>query len=204
MIRVAVVAPSLALRVGLREVLNSLPEVQVVAEASRMDDLPWQATDILAVCAPKDLAALADLTETLPPLLLLTDDPAEARIVPALNTPAWGLLPLNVQEIELEAALHALQAGLSVGAPFLLRGLLREVDSLDADTSSPLPDPLTGREIEVLQMMAQGLTNKQIGLALNISEHTVKYHLSSLYAKLQVNSRTEAVRVGVRRGLVGL
>lgn len=204
MIRVAVVAPSLALRVGLREVLNSLAEVQVVAEASRMDDLPWPATDILVLSAPKELTALADLTEILPPLLLLTDDPAEARILPALNIPAWGLLPLNAQEIELEAALNALEAGLSVGAPFLLRGLLREADSLDADASSPLPDPLTGREIEVLQMMAQGLTNKQIGLALSISEHTVKYHLSSLYAKLQVNSRTEAVRAGVRRGLVEL
>lgn len=202
--RVAVAASSLALRVGLREVLNSLPGVQVVAEASRADDLPWQDVDILAIAAPEELAALVDSDETLPPLLLLVDDPSGARMLPDLTTPAWGLLPLTASETELEAALRALEEGLSVGAPSLLHGLLRGADSLEAADSAPLPDPLTGREIEVLQMMAQGLANKQIGLALGISEHTVKFHLSSLYAKLGVASRTEAVRAGARRGLVVL
>ncbi len=202
--QVAIAASSLALRVGLREVLNGLPDVRVVAVASRAEELPWQEVDLLVLAAPKELVALADSAETLPPLLLLGDDPGEVQMLPALNAPAWGLLPLNASEIELEAALRAIEQGLWVGAPALLGGLLREADSLNAADSAPLPDPLTGREIEVLQMIAQGLANKQIGLALGISEHTVKFHLSSLYAKLGVASRTEAVRAGARRGLVGL
>lgn len=67
-----------------------------------------------------------------------------------------------------------------------------------------LIEPLTAREMEVLQRMAAGLANKQIALALNISEHTVKFHLSSLYAKLGVSSRTEAVRRGLELGLISL
>ena len=65
-------------------------------------------------------------------------------------------------------------------------------------------ETLTGREIEVLQYVAQGLANKQIGLAMGISEHTVKFHISSIYAKLGVSNRTEAVRRGVRLGLIAL
>ena len=65
-------------------------------------------------------------------------------------------------------------------------------------------DPLTERERQVLQLTAEGLANKQIAAALEISEHTVKFHLSSLYAKLGVTSRTEAVRAGARRGWVVL
>lgn len=67
-----------------------------------------------------------------------------------------------------------------------------------------LPEPLTSREKEVLQHMAEGLANKQIALLLTISEHTVKFHLSSLYAKLGVSSRTEAVKRGIELGLISL
>jgi DNA-binding NarL/FixJ family response regulator len=66
----------------------------------------------------------------------------------------------------------------------------------------PLHEPLTARETEVLQLLAQGLANKQIAVALGISEHTVKFHISSIYGKLEVTNRTEAVRAGARRGLV--
>jgi NarL family two-component system response regulator YdfI len=65
-----------------------------------------------------------------------------------------------------------------------------------------LIDPLTDREMEVLQLLAQGLANKQIAAKLSISEHTVKFHVSSIYTKLGVGNRTEAVRMGVRRGLI--
>ncbi|HBY93115.1 MAG TPA: helix-turn-helix transcriptional regulator [Chloroflexi bacterium] len=75
---------------------------------------------------------------------------------------------------------------------------------LAAGESEPLDEPLTARETEVLQLLAQGLANKQIAAALQISEHTVKFHVSSIYAKLGVTNRTEAVGLGVRRGLVVL
>jgi DNA-binding NarL/FixJ family response regulator len=201
--RIAVVAASLALRVGLREVLGGLPGIEVVAESSRADDLPWQEADVLVIASAGELSALIESAEAPPPILLLVDNPSEAQSLLRMNLPAWGILPLNASEEELEAALRALDEGLWVGSPSLLRDLLRPAALEVADTS-PLPDPLTGREIEVLQMMAQGLANKQIALVLGLSEHTVKFHLSSLYAKLGVTSRTEAVRAGARRGLVVL
>jgi NarL family two-component system response regulator YdfI len=72
-----------------------------------------------------------------------------------------------------------------------------------SNDDSPI-EPLTAREMEVIQLMAQGLANKQIALALGISEHTVKFHLSSLYAKLGISSRTEAVKRGIELGLISL
>jgi len=63
---------------------------------------------------------------------------------------------------------------------------------------------VTQREMDVLQLIARGLSNKQIALALKISEHTVKFHLSSLYAKLGATNRTEAVRIGTQQGLIVL
>ena len=74
----------------------------------------------------------------------------------------------------------------------------------ESSSDESLVEPLTAREMEVIQLMAQGLANKQIALALGISEHTVKFHLSSLYAKLNSTSRTEAVKRGIELGLISL
>jgi len=66
------------------------------------------------------------------------------------------------------------------------------------------PEALTPREIEVLVMIAEGLGNRTIAQRLGISEHTVKFHVSAIFAKLGVTSRTEAVKIGIRRGLIML
>jgi len=189
----------MALRVGLREVLNGLPGVTVVAEAAHPDQLPASDIDVL-VLAGVDVGAL----ETTSALLLLTDDPADAQVLLELPALAWGVLPLDAGEDELAAALRALAEGLWVGAPALLRDLLSRKPATAADESAFDGEPLTVREAEVLQLTAEGLANKQIAAALGISEHTVKFHLSSLYAKLGVASRTEAVRAAARRGWVVL
>jgi DNA-binding NarL/FixJ family response regulator len=202
LIKVAVVAPAMALRVGLREVLGGLSDLEVVAEAARLEGLPAQDVDVLVLASPDGLRALD--VESAPAVLLLTDDPDEVRELQNRSLPAWGVLPVNASEDELGAAVRALGEGLWVGSPTLLRTLFRRPSVVEVSDTAPLPDPLTGREIQVLQMMASGLANKQIALLLGISEHTVKFHLSSLYAKFGVTSRTEAVRAGARRGLVVL
>ena len=202
MISVAVVAPAMALRVGLREVLGGLSDVEVVAEAARVEELPAQDVDVLVLASPDGLRALEP--DTAPAVLLLTDGPEDVRELQNRSLPSWGVLPVNASEDELGAAVHALAEGLWVGSPALLRSLLRRPSVVEVSDTDPLPDPLTEREIQVLQMMASGLANKQIALSLGISEHTVKFHLSSLYAKFGVTSRTEAVRAGARRGLVVL
>jgi len=197
LIRVGVVAAAVALRVGLREVLNSLPDVTVLAEAAHPDELPVFDVDVLVLAGAIDPSVLEKTTA----LLLLTDDPAEIQSI-SDQALTWGVLPMNASEDELSAALHALAEGLWVGAPALVRDLLAHKPAAPFDERNG--ETLTSREVEVLQLAAQGLPNKQIALVLGLSEHTVKFHLSSLYAKLGVASRTEAVRAGARRGWVVL
>jgi DNA-binding NarL/FixJ family response regulator len=116
----------------------------------------------------------------------------------------WGILPLEASAEELLAAVRALHEGLLVGSPALVEPLITRLSGREHEELEPLPEPLTGRETEVLQLLAQGLGNKGIAAALSISEHTVKFHVSAIYAKLGAASRTEAVRMGVRQGLIVL
>jgi len=195
-IRVAILASGMALRVGLRQMIGGLPDVQIVAESNQTQDLPLADVWVLAS------ADFLPAPENSPALLLLSDDPSDAsRLV---TYPLWGILPLETTESELAAALRALGEGLYVGAPVLLRELLVPLLRPGLDADDLMAQPLTGRELEVLQLVAEGLANKQIALALAISEHTVKFHLSSIYTKLRVTSRTEAIRVGARHGWVAL
>jgi DNA-binding NarL/FixJ family response regulator len=198
LIRVAVFAPALALRIGLREVLRGLPDVEVLAEAAAPLGLP--AADVWVVTSADILTEMDE--EHTPPILLLTDEPEQAARLGGL--PVWGVLPLDATAEELLASLHALAEGLWIGSPALVQGLLERHPLLAREDPERVVDPLTGRERQVLQLTAQGLANKQIAASLDISENTVRFHLSSLYAKLGVTSRTEAVRAGARRGWVVL
>jgi DNA-binding NarL/FixJ family response regulator len=197
LIRVGILASGLALRLGLREVFQELPDVEVVAETADPNGLP--PVDVLALTSAD---YLADLAEEPPPLLLLTDELDDAAKL--TDYPVWGILSPDASSEELAAALHALAEGLWVGSPVLIQNLLERHALPEMEDAELVADPLTEREHEVLQLVAEGLANKQIALSLNISEHTVKFHLSSLYAKLGVTSRTEAVRTGARRGWVVL
>ncbi len=104
---------------------------------------------------------------------------------------------MDVSGEELIAAVHALSQGLIVGTSTLL---------FESETENePLSHgPLTDRESEVLGLLSKGMANKQIAVALGISEHTVKFHVSSIYTKLNVTNRTEAVREGLRGGWIAL
>jgi len=200
LIRVGVVAASMAMRVGLREVINNLPELMVVSAAACSEELTAEAVDVLVMVAPAVVGAL----ENAQSVLYLTDDSSDIQELLNLDFLTWGALPVNASEEEINIAIHALAEGLWIGAPTLMRKLFlrKPIQSLDETEASS--QALTSREIEVLQLAAQGLANKQIAAQLGISEHTIKVHLSSLYAKLGISSRTEAVRSGVRRGLVVL
>ena len=197
MIRVAVLAPALALRVGLREVFRGLEDVDVVGDASTLDEIP--KADVLVLTSPD---YLPDLDEDAPAVLLLTDDQDDAAQL--MDLPVWGVLSLDASPEELSAAIRALGEGLWTGSPVLLQSLFERQPAFALEEGDPIVDPLTPREREVLQLAAEGLANKQIALSLEISEHTVKFHLSSLYTKLGVTSRTEAIRAGARRGWVVL
>jgi len=205
LIRVAIVAPNPALRIGLRELLSASADLSVVAESADLHELePVEEETEVLVMASVSLRQLSDDLEAWPAVLLLTDDAAEAQALLSSRPKAWGVLSTDASQEELTVAAHALAEGLWVGAPGLLRGLLRAPGRFALTSGEALAEPLTAREAEVLQQIAQGLANKQIAVSLGISEHTVKFHLSSLYAKLSVSSRTEAVRAGLSRGLISL
>ncbi|MFN3491881.1 MAG: response regulator transcription factor, partial [Anaerolineales bacterium] len=120
------------------------------------------------------------------------------------NLHTWGVLSANATEEELTTGILSVSEGLWVGAPSLMQSLMRLPKGGESGGEESLVESLTAREREVLEKMAEGLANKQIALALSISEHTVKFHLSSLYTKLGVASRTEAVKRGIELGLISL
>lgn len=113
-----------------------------------------------------------------------------------------SLLPLDVNPHQIHAAITAAATGLTVGLKQM------EDTPLDwnefADESPSIVEHLTAREMEVLRLMSGGYGNKQIASRLNISEHTAKFHVSSVLAKLGAASRTEAVTLGITRGLVAI
>lgn len=201
LIRVAIVSPSHALRIGLREMLAGHPAIRVTGEATTLDDVDDNETEVAVLASVSSARIPADYNFA---ILFMTDDIESIRGMLTSNLRAWGVLSADAGGDELAAGIVAVAEGLWVGAPGLVEGLMRLPRGRDGLGEESLIEPLTAREMEVLQRMAAGLANKQIALALNISEHTVKFHLSSLYAKLGVSSRTEAVRRGLELGLISL
>jgi DNA-binding NarL/FixJ family response regulator len=214
-IRLIIVSPALAVRAGLRFLLGSdapaeAPALEVIAEAAslaELDPVPTEADILLLadeVVSARDLeGALSGLPKEFG-LLLLTENQAAARQLAALNFSAWGVLTPDMSAEELLAAIRALNEGLLVGAPALMRFAFSRPLSIEAEDSNLPGESLTERETEVLQLLSQGLANKQIATSLGISEHTVKFHVSSIYTKLGATNRAEAVRLGVQGGLVVL
>jgi DNA-binding NarL/FixJ family response regulator len=202
-----VVAPALAVRAGLRAWLGALDRVQVTGEAASLAELALlpPGSDVLVLADEGNAASSLSQAMQVEPeaavLLLVGGEIQAAQALAELPARAWGILPLEASAEELAAAVYALAEGLYVGAPGLARQLFSRAGERPVETE-PLVEPLTEREGEVLQLLAQGLANKQIAGALGISEHTVKFHTSAIYAKLGAASRTEAVRLGVQKGLI--
>jgi DNA-binding NarL/FixJ family response regulator len=146
------------------------------------------------------------------PVILLVDHLAQ-RLSGPLPPGVHALLPRNLTAAEIAGAIEAAAAGLYVFHPSDLESIdalrVRETDRASDPAPEfsealfdPLLEPLTPREIEVLQLLSQGLGNKEIASRLGISEHTAKFHVASIMGKLGAATRTEAVTLGIRHGLV--
>lgn len=138
-------------------------------------------------------------------IVILADEYQVSWTSEAVSSGIRAVLPRTSTGEEIVAAIEAAAAGLVVLHPEAIVSLLAGTQSIEptARTSSTSEiDALTEREREVLGMLAEGLGNKTIAYRLGISEHTIKFHVASIFGKLNVSSRTEAVTQGLRRGLI--
>jgi DNA-binding NarL/FixJ family response regulator len=197
MTTVFIIAPTPALRAGLRAMLAGdglevLGEAQAAALSSGAD---------VALVAGDDPAATARALagEEGAALVALSDDPRLPGLLQALPLRGWAVVLPDAGAEELRAAVAAAAQGL-VAMP---RQFVEQLAGARPGVEQPA-EPLTGREAEVLGLLSEGLPNKQIALRLHISEHTVKFHIASIFAKLGAASRTEAVSIGARQGLITL
>ena len=213
-IRLGIVSPNPALRAGLRFLLGAAPLSSEAGaalnwgfEAASLADFSAAGYQVEVLIIAGETVSRAELHRFIAEngedvaLLLLTDDPRAAQSLVRQPLRAWGILDIDSSAEELRAALNALQEGLLVGTPNLLQAgpAIFASDSAEIQNTA---ESLTERESQVLQLLARGLANKQIAVALKISENTVKFHISSIYTKLGVSNRTEAVRSGFQQGLI--
>jgi DNA-binding NarL/FixJ family response regulator len=208
--RIVVVAAERLVQEGLVSLLSARPGSQVVARVSDADQalefLSSASADVI-LCdlgwgphpgAEDTIEQLGRIVGTGIPCVVLVNDPSDA--LDARTTGATGFLSREADVAFVAAAVPAVAAGLIVLDPALSDavwpGRDRPVD--------PLSESLTAREMEVLQLLADGLSNRAIGLRLQISEHTAKFHVTAIMAKLGAQSRTEAVVRATRLGLIYL
>ena len=192
-------------RSGLRALLSTEPGLEVVAEAATAEEAVVLAgreridvvlMDLQFGAGMQGVAATAAIVAHpgAPRVLVLTTFDTDADILAAIEAGATGYLLKDAPPEELARAVRAAATGRSALAPAVARRLLDRVRAPGRT--------LTHRETEVLQLVAEGLSNQQISRRLHLSQATVKTHLVHIYTKLGVDSRTAAVSAARHRGLI--
>jgi len=206
-IRVLVADDHAILRGGLAAFLRAMEGMQLVGEAANGEEALRLARELQpdvvlmdikmpvmdGVEATRAIRACCPRTQ----VVVLTSFVEDELVPRALEAGAIGYLLKNVSHQELAAAIRQAARGQSVLSPEATQALVEATVR-----KSPLIEALTPREMQVLALMAEGLTNLQIGQQLGITESTIKSHVSTIIAKLGVASRTEAVALALRHGLV--
>ncbi|WP_245818753.1 response regulator [Haloechinothrix alba] len=202
-------------RQGIRSLLDLAPEVDVAAEAGDGDEaldvigreLPDVVLLDLRMPGRDGIATLTELRERgidVPTLVLTTFDDDEL-VLGALRAGARGYLLKDVTLEALVSAIRTLAEGDTLVEPTMTYRLARSVPDLPSAEEfdeHPAPHPLTGREREILRLLAAGYANREIASALHLTEGTVKNHVSSLLMKLEVRDRTRAVLRALHQGLL--
>ena len=199
-------------RDGLRAMLGLQPDFQIVGEANNGVEAVQQVGQLQPDVILLDLempeldgvAALEQIRAANPAarVIILTAYDEDERIVSAIVAGAQGYMLKGAPREDIFRAIRIVHAGGSLLQP-LIASKLRQHLSEQADKLGAAVD-LTPREIEVLQLIAQGKSNKQIAAELVITERTCKFHVSSILSKLEASNRTEAVKIAAQRGLVKL
>lgn len=172
-------------RAGLEAILRGSAGIEVV-------DSPSDADVLVRDEVPELLDGAAAI-----PVVVLAD---EAPSIEVLHSGVRAVLPEDAPPQQIGAAIYAAAAGLAVVPAEDSASLFPHATFPHA--TEEIAEPLTAREMDVIEMLAEGLSNKAIAHRLSISEHTAKFHVNSILAKLRAGTRTEAVMRGIRLGLV--
>ena len=175
---------------------------EIVDELAETDVIVWAPASTMDLASADSEISRQRIGE-MPALLLVHSDPKALDHLAQLPLRAWGLLDQEATQAELIASLQALNEGLSVTNPVWLNQMVKSA-SINQDGNYDPVEALTGREVEILQLLALGLTNKQIASRLRISAHTVKFHVSTIFSKLGTTNRVETVNQGLKKGLIVL
>jgi two-component system, NarL family, response regulator YdfI len=208
-IRVWIVAPSSFARSGLQNLVVSR-RISVAGTSADFGSFPEEILDnepdaVVIHSSGENTQSILDALTTSglaaeTSVIVLLDQSRPEWTAEALRAGVRAVLPSSTPADQLTAALEAAVAGFFILHPSELASTLASATAPSA--LDELPEPLTPREREVLQRLASGLANKQIADQLHISEHTVKFHVASILGKLGASTRTEAVSLGIRHGLV--
>jgi DNA-binding NarL/FixJ family response regulator len=214
-IRVLVADDHALFRQALRGILSTEPDLELIGEAGDGEEAVRMATELVPdvvlmdVRMPKlaGIEAARTISTELPTtkIVMLTVSDEDSDLFEAIKAGASGYLLKEVDPAEIADAVRQIHAGQSLLSPAVASKLVSEFAALSkrADEKALRPS-LTDRELEVLQLAADGLTNRQIGRRLGISENTVKNHIRNILEKLHLHSRMEAVLYAVREELIDL
>src|SRR5882762_1187196 len=209
-IRVVVAATSAVRRGGLEAMVRADSSFQLSGSALSLLGLDARAREIqpdvvvadLAHPDPQFASTVALLEEASIAVVALIDEPDPGWASRALRAGLHAILPRESSASEILSAIRVASSGLVLLDPEVAREVASQTRGNSAASAPETLEELTPREIEVLRLMAEGFGNKEIASRLGISDHTVKFHISSILGKLGAASRTEAVTLGIRMGMI--
>jgi|SRR5215468_7520020 len=209
-IRVAIAATSTVRRGGLEAIVRGETALRLSGSAANLFGLQhrFQEMDLdvvvvdLADSDPQFPSTVATLDQKGISMVALIDVPSPSWTARSLRAGLRGILPRDSSGPDICTAILAANRGLVLLDPEVAEAIGNVPRPENAQATAAIPEQLTPREVEVLRLLAEGLGNKEISFRLGVSEHTAKFHISSILAKLGAASRTEAVTIGIRMGLV--
>lgn len=201
-IRVLLAAASGVRRAGLEALIRDTSALKLAGSLQSTRNLARHVHDLepdVILIDAEPAHPIADTVDA--PIVALINEPDAAWTAQALRSGVKAILPREADMEDVLAAIQMAYSGMVLLDSEITQELVAKIRT-PSDHESEVAEGLTPREIEVLRMLAEGLGNREMAARLGISDHTVKFHVSSILDKLNASSRTEAVTLGIRMGLI--